>query len=160
RDIGASLQAMVKNSDNSAWTWIDALQMAMPAFVRMELLSHDNAYAEKMYQLYHHTKTAEGGSGLYNAKDHLWWRDKSFLPPYKEPNGAPCYWARGNGWVIAALARTLMILPPNDPHRAEYLQDFKDLADGIRRTQRADGFWNVSLYDPTHYTGKETTGTA
>jgi rhamnogalacturonyl hydrolase YesR len=26
--------------------------------------------------------------------------------------------------------------------------------------QRADGFWNVSLHDPTEFSGKELTGTA
>ena len=26
--------------------------------------------------------------------------------------------------------------------------------------QRPDGYWNVSLHDPTHYGGKEVTGTA
>ena len=36
------------------------------------------AYAEKMYQLYMHTKTKQGGNGLYNAQEHLWWRDKDF----------------------------------------------------------------------------------
>jgi rhamnogalacturonyl hydrolase YesR len=51
-------------------------------------------------------------------------------------------------------------LPTNDPHRAEYLKDFVDLADALKRVQREDGFWNVSLYDPKHYGGKETTGTA
>ena len=38
-----------------------------------------------------------GGKGLYNPADHLWWRDKDFVPPYKEPNGEDCYWSRGNG---------------------------------------------------------------
>jgi unsaturated rhamnogalacturonyl hydrolase len=160
QDITASVDAMVKSPDNSAWTWIDALQMAMPVFTRLMVLKHDTAYSAKMYDLYHHAKAIEGGTGLYNAKDHLWWRDKSFLPPYKEPNGAQCYWSRGNGWVLAALTRTLMLLPQTDPHRAEYLQDFIDLANAVRQTQRDDGFWNVSLHDPGHFGGKETTGTA
>ncbi len=40
----------------------------------------------------------------------MWWRDKDFDPPYKEPNGEDCYWSRGNGWVVAALVRTLEFL--------------------------------------------------
>ena len=35
--------------------------------------------------------------GLYNDAEKLWWRDKDFVPPYKEPNGGDCYWSRGNG---------------------------------------------------------------
>ena len=30
----------------------------------------------------------------------------------------------------------------------------------IKSVQRSDGFWNVSLHDPTHFGGKELTGTA
>ena len=37
----------------------------------------------------------EGGKGLYNPADHLWWRDQDFDAPYAEPNGANCYWSRG-----------------------------------------------------------------
>lgn len=113
-----------------------------------------------MYKMYHHIKNVEGGNGLYNSEDKLWWRDKDFIPPYTEPNGEDCYWSRGNGWVLAALALVLQELPTSDPHYAEYLQDFKNLAEGVAPLQRADGFWNVSLHDPNHYGGKETTGTA
>jgi len=30
----------------------------------------------------------------------------------------------------------------------------------VQPVQREDGFWNVSLHDPTHYQGKEASGTA
>ena len=30
----------------------------------------------------------------------------------------------------------------------------------LKAAQREDGFWNASLHDPTHYGGKETTGTS
>jgi len=112
-----------------------------------------------MYKMYNHSKRVEGG-GLYNQKDKLWWRDKDFVPPYKEPNGEDCYWSRGNGWVVAALVRVLDIIPQNAKNRAEYLQDFKELIEGVAAVQRPDGFWNVSLHDPTNFGGKETTGTA
>jgi hypothetical protein len=113
-----------------------------------------------MYDLYHFTKTAHGTNGLYNPQEHLWWRDKDFVPPYKEPDGQNCYWSRGNGWVLAALVRVLSILPLSDPHRAEYLQDYKDMISAIVPLQRADGYWNCSLHDSTHFGGKELTGTA
>jgi hypothetical protein len=40
-----------------------------------------------MYEMYAFTKNKHGDNGLYNQKEHLWWRDKDFDPPYKEPNG-------------------------------------------------------------------------
>jgi unsaturated rhamnogalacturonyl hydrolase len=141
------------------WTWIDALQMGMPVFAKLGMLFKDNAYYEYMYKMYMHTKTAEGG-GLYNPKDGLWWRDKTFVPPYKEPNGEDCYWSRGNGWVIAAFVRVLEIMPKDAPHRDEYLKTYKEMLRALLPVQRPDGFWNASLHDPNNYGGKETSGTA
>lgn len=159
KNIKASVDSMLKTDKINDWTWVDALQMAMPVYAKLGVQYKDKAYFERMYQMYNHTKTAEGG-GLYNPKEHLWWRDKDFVPPYKEPNGENCYWSRGNGWVFAALVRVMDIIPKNEAHRTEYLKTFKEMAAALVPLQRADGFWNVSLKDPTHFGGKETTGTA
>lgn len=146
------------------WSWIDALQMAMPVFAKLAAIQTDparaNAYYEHMFAMYNHTKTVEGGRGLYNPEDRLWWRDKDFVPPYKEPNGEDCYWSRGNGWVVAALVRVLDSLPKDAPHRTEYEKTYLDMMAALVPLQRPDGFWNVSLHDPTHFGGKELTGTA
>src|SRR5579863_10389117 len=158
--IKESVDRMVHSDKSNNWYWIDALQMAMPVFVRLGVLEKDTAYFRKMYDLYRSTKTMEGGHGLYSATEHLWWRDKNYLPPYKEPNGQDCFWSRGNGWVLAALVRVLSWLPVNDPHRAEYLRDYLDMVGALVPLQRADGYWNVSLHDSTHFGGKELTGTA
>jgi unsaturated rhamnogalacturonyl hydrolase len=160
RDIRTAIDSMVRSAKTDDWTWIDALQMAMPVFAKLGALYKDNAYFEKMYALYHDAKFNQGDKGLYNPVDHLWWRDKDFDPPYAEPNGANCYWSRGNGWVLAALARTLELLPKSDPHYNEYLQDFRDMSAALLPLQRADGFWNVSLHDADHFGGKETSGTS
>jgi unsaturated rhamnogalacturonyl hydrolase len=159
-DIKASIDLMVNSEKRDDWSWIDALQMAMPVFTRLGVVYNDTSYFRKMYDLYSFSKYKHGGNGLYNAQDHLWWRDKDFVPPYKEPNGEDCYWSRGNGWVVAALVRTLSMLPKSDPHYKEYLQDYKDMCAALIPIQRKDGFWNVSLHDPTHFGGKETSGTA
>lgn len=158
--IKTSIDNMVHSDKADDWHWVDAIQMCMPVFTRLGVLYHDTSYFRKMYDLYHFTKTVHGTNGLYSRQEHLWWRDKDFVPPYKEPNGQNCYWSRGNGWVLAALVRVLSILPLNDPHRAEYLQDYKDMIAAIIPLQRADGYWNCSLHDSTHFGGKELTGTA
>jgi rhamnogalacturonyl hydrolase YesR len=160
KDIKLSIDQMVKSEKKDDWNWIDALQMAMPVFVRLGVLYNDTNYFRKMYELYSFTKYNHGGNGLYNLTDKLWWRDKDFVPPYKEPNGEDCYWSRGNGWVIAALVRTLQMLPVTDPHYKEYLQDYKDMCAALVPIQRTDGFWNVSLHDPSNFGGKETSGTS
>jgi unsaturated rhamnogalacturonyl hydrolase len=124
------------------------------------MLFKDTSYFAKMYQLYNFAKHSLATNGLFNPEDHLWWRDKDFVAPYKEPNGEDCYWARGNGWVFATYVRIIDIIPDNTIHREEYLLDFKDMAEALFKVQRADGFWNVSLHDPNNFGGKELTGTA
>jgi unsaturated rhamnogalacturonyl hydrolase len=159
KDIKASIDLVIKSGKVNDWTWIDAIQMGMPVFAKLGKLYNDTTYYNYMYKMYMHSKNTEGG-GLYNAKDGLWWRDKDFVPPYKEPNGEDCYWARGNGWVVAALVRVLEIIPENEAHRNEYLKTYHEMIKALVPIQRTDGFWNVSLHDATHFGGKETSGTA
>lgn len=158
--IKTSIDNMIQTEKKDDWNWIDALQMAMPVFVRLGVLYNDTSYYRKMYDIYSFSKYNHGGNGLYNQAEKLWWRDKDFVPPYKEPNGEDCYWSRGNGWVVAALVRTLQMLPKNDAHYNEYLQDYKDMCAALLPIQRSDGFWNVSLHDSTNFGGKELSGTA
>src|SRR5690606_14748991 len=148
--IKQNIDYIIRSGKVDDWTWIDAIQMAMPVFAKLGVMLNDERYFDYMYKMYTHTKAVEGG-GLYNPEDKLWWRDKDFVPPYKEPNGEDCYWSRGNGWVVAALVRVLDILPETEKHRTEYLEDYKNLMEGVLAVQRSDGFWNVSLHDPGHF---------
>lgn len=160
RDIKASIDLMMKTDTIDDWDWIDAIQMAMPIFVQLGNQYNDTRYFDRMYAMYSYSRNKHGGKGLFNPEDNLWWRDKDFVPPYKEPNGEDCYWSRGNGWVVAALVRVLDKLPKSDPHYKEYLADYKSMMKALLPIQRTDGFWNASLHDPTNYGGKELTGTS
>ncbi|WP_232214713.1 glycoside hydrolase family 88 protein [Asinibacterium sp. OR53] len=160
RNVKACMDNMLKTDKVDDWSWIDAIQMAMPVFAKLGALYQDTNYFEKMHKMYDFTKYHHGANGLFNAKDGLWWRDKDFTPPYKEPNGADCYWSRGNGWVVAALVRTLSALPRSNQYYTEFLGDYKSMMNALLPLQRTDGFWNASLKDPSHFGGKELTGTA
>lgn len=160
RNIKACIDMLVNTPQEDDWSWIDAIQMSMPIFAQLGDIYKDNRYFEKMYQMYAYTRNMHGKNGLYNPKDGLWWRDAKFVPPYKEPNGKNCYWSRGNGWVYTALARVLNLLPKDEKHRQEYINDFIAMSEAIKKCQREDGFWNVSLHDPSNYGGKETSGTS
>ncbi|HRX11019.1 MAG TPA: glycoside hydrolase family 88 protein [Draconibacterium sp.] len=157
KNVKASIDLMMATEKTDDWNWIDALQMTMPVFAKLSVITGDKRYSERMYEMYMDSKVKQG---FYNKKDKLWWRDKDFMPPYKEPNGEDCYWSRGNGWVVAALVRVLDILPANEPHRKEYLKTYKEMMETLLSLQRVDGFWNVSLHDPNNFGGKETSGTA
>src|SRR5690606_19510007 len=130
-NIKACIDNMLTTDKVDDWDWIDAIQMAMPIFAKLGRIYQDERYFERMYAMYHHTKSIEGGNGMYNKKDCLWWRDKDYDPPYAEPNGEDCYWSRGNGWVFAALVRVLNDIPKNEKHRDEYIKDFKDMAEAL-----------------------------
>ncbi len=137
------------------WTWIDAIQMGMPALVKWGVTSGNKDYFEKAWQMYNWSRER-----FWNPEDGLWWRDKDFCPPYTTPNGKQCYWSRGNGWVVAAYVRVLDELPQDDAHRAVYEADFKAMCDALVKCQRADGTWNCSLADPDDFGGPEATGTS
>ena len=158
--IKASIDLMMQSDKIDDWHWVDAIQMAMPVFAKLGVIYKDTNYFNRMYQMYAFTKYKHGENGLFNAAEGLWWRDKDFDPPYKEPNGEDCYWSRGNGWVVAALVRILNTIPKNETHRAEYLSDYKNMMRALAKIQRNDGYWNASLHDSTNFGGKELTGTS
>ena len=159
-NIKASIDSMMRTPKVDDWSWIDAIQMGIPVFTKLGIIYKDTAYFDRMYKMYAFSKYNHGGKGLYNAADGLWWRDKDFVAPYKEPNGEDCYWGRGNGWVVAALVRVLKDLPKKETHYKEYLADYNAMIKALLPLQRKDGLWNVSLHDSTHFGGKELTGTA
>jgi rhamnogalacturonyl hydrolase YesR len=153
------------------WWWVDALHMSMPVFAKLSVLNSNvigalatnYTYPARMYSYFHYAKSVNGASnGLYNATDHLWWRDTNFLANYTASDGTAqkCYWSRGNGWVFAALVRTMDVLPTNDVHFAEYRQTFQEMAAALKAVQRSDGFWNVNLGYTNDYPGPESSGTA
>lgn len=161
--IESSISSMIAGDIINDWSWVDALQMAMPGFAKLAVLRNDTAYADRMYEMYNWTKRSEGNDGLYNTTDHLWWRDSTFKPPVAAANGKNVYWSRGNGWAIAAHVRVLEELdklPVADSHRAEYVQTFQDMATALAALQQPDGFWYQNLLDPTDPAGPETSGTA
>ncbi|MCL2027864.1 MAG: glycoside hydrolase family 88 protein [Bacteroidales bacterium] len=159
-NIKRSIDSMMVTDRIDDWHWIDAIQMAMPIFAQIGNITGDQAYYDRAHDMYLYAKHQHGTNGLYNPAHGLWWRDKDFVPPYTEPNGKDCYWSRGNGWVVVAMARMLDLLPKDIAYRKEYETMLVDMCKALKKVQREDGLWNVSLHDPNHYGGKELTGTA
>lgn len=160
RKTRANINMLVNTPQVNEWWWIDAIQMGAPIFAKLGRLTGEQKYFDKMWAMYAYTRNEHGGNGMFNPKDGLWWRDQDFDPPYKEPNGEDCYWSRGNGWVYVALTRIMDEIPADEKHRADYLADFLTMSKALKKCQREDGFWNVSLHDPDHFGGKELTGTS
>lgn len=160
-NITICMNNLISNPETDAdWSWIDAIQMGMPVFAQLGMLTGEKKYFKKMHSIYMYSRDKHGDKGLYNRKDGLWWRDADYDPPYTEPNGEDCYWSRGNGWVIMALARVMDITNGDTRYNKRYLKDLKAMAEALVKVQREDGTWNVSLHDPDNYGGMELTGTA
>ena len=147
------------------WTWIDAIQMAMPLYVQMYKETDDHRYLDHAMKMYRWSRNECGRTegnpklGLFNVNEGLWWRDADYVPPYKEPDGQQCYWSRGNGWVYAALVRCMELLPKDSKEYKELKKDFMLMSTALLKCQREDGFWNPSLVS-TNYAMPETSGTA
>lgn len=159
RPTRENLQGQMAEGKLGYWTWIDAIQMAMPVYAQMYKITGDGAYLDHAMAMYRWSRN-ECGGGLFNEEDGLWWRDADFVPPYKEKDGNQCYWSRGNGWVLAALVRVMDQMKPRGKAYKELKKDFMAMCNALAGCQREDGFWNVSLASPATYGGKETSGTA
>jgi unsaturated rhamnogalacturonyl hydrolase len=96
---------------------------------------------------------------LYSPKNHLYFRDKSFLNSH-EANGRGLFWSRGNGWVFAGLARVLSEMPADYPSRARYVAQFREMAQAIVVLQGSDGLWRPGLLDAASYPLPENSGSA
>ena len=143
-----------KNPDRlDHWSWCDALFMAPPAWVRLWQATGKTTYLDFAV-----TKWWVTSDYLYDKEEHLYFRDSSYFEK-REKNGRKVFWSRGNGWVMAGLARVLGLLPADHPARPRFEQQFRELADKIVTLQQADGFWRSSLLDPESYPMQETSGT-
>ncbi|MCR5434928.1 MAG: glycoside hydrolase family 88 protein [Bacteroidaceae bacterium] len=141
------------------WTWIDAIQMAMPLYMQVARLTGEMKYRDHAFRMYLWSRN-ECGGGLFNEKEGLWWRDADYVPPYKEKDGQNCYWSRGNGWVYAALVRAMNQLSPKDKAYKQMKKDFLKMSKALLNCQHGDGFWHASLVSDIDYPTPEMTGTA
>lgn len=141
------------------WTWIDAIQMAMPLYMQIAKLTGDTKYRDHAFKMYLWSRN-ECGGGCLNTKEGLWWRDADYVAPYKEPDGKNCYWSRGNGWVYAALVRSMNQLSPKDKAYKQFKKDFILMSEALLKCQHEDGFWHASLVSDAVYPTPEMTGTA
>jgi unsaturated rhamnogalacturonyl hydrolase len=133
--------------------WCDALFMGPPAMTAMFAATGERRYLDLANRLW--WKTTDY---LYDKQEHLYFRDSRFFDQ-REPNGKKVFWSRGNGWVIAGLARVLDDLPRDHPDRARYVALFREMAWAIAALQGTDGYWRASLLDPGSRPNPETSGT-
>lgn len=142
--------------NNDYWWWADGLYMVMPVMTKLYKLTGNKQYSDKLYEYFMYANSI-----MYDKGEKLYYRDAKYVyPQHKSVNGKKDFWARGDGWVFAGLAKVLKDLPANDPHRAEYLTKYTNMAKAIIKSQQAEGYWTRSILDAAHAPGPETSGTA
>lgn len=136
------------------WSWCDALFMAPPTYTLYSEVTGDPKYLEKMDELWQITH-----AHLYDKAEKLYYRDDKYIGK-STPEGAKVFWSRGNGWVMAGLAKVLQSMPEEYGNREFYTTLFREMAYRIKDLQLSEGYWPTSLLDSSHYGGRESSGTS
>ncbi|MDN3667554.1 glycoside hydrolase family 88 protein [Algibacter miyuki] len=150
------MEHQMSTSVNDYWWWADGLYMVMPVMTKLYNVTGNNLYLEKLntYLLY-------ANSIMYDRSAQLYFRDAKYVyPKHKSVNGKKDFWARGNGWVFAGLAKVIQDLPADSNYREDYVKRFQAMAKSLKKSQQPHGYWTRSILDPAHAPGPETSGTA
>jgi rhamnogalacturonyl hydrolase YesR len=142
------------------WSWADALFMSPPAAAMLAAGSGESRYLDWLVSSW---RQAQGS--LYDRQERLWYRDRRFViradgSGPREANGAKLFWGRGNGWVLAGLARVLTHMPSDYPERARFERLMQEMAARLVELQGDDGLWRSSLLDPATYPQPEGSASA
>jgi unsaturated rhamnogalacturonyl hydrolase len=129
-----------QHSGRKLWHWCDALYMAPPTFAKLSQITGDKRYLAEMDRLFW-----DATAYLYDPAEKLYYRDDRFFNP---ADGKKIFWSRGNGWVLAGLARLLDEIPADHPTRERYVTLYRDMASRIAAVQPADGLWRSNLLYP------------
>jgi rhamnogalacturonyl hydrolase YesR len=136
------------------WWWCDALFMAPPTLARLYKATGKTDYLDFMDREWWITSKL-----LYDPGEHLYFRDVTYLGKH-EANGRKLFWSRGNGWVMAGIARVLDYMPKSYAARPQYLAQFREMAAAVLKVQGGDGLWRSGLLDAPAYPLPEVSGSA
>ncbi len=150
------MEYQMSTPQNDYWWWADGLYMVMPVMTKLYKITGNNKYLDKLYQY-----IVVSDSIMLDTETGLYFRDGKYVyPNHKSTNGKKDFWARGDGWVLAGLAKVLADVPKNWEHRKFFEDKYIKLADAVVALQQPEGYWTRSMADPGHAPGYETSGTA
>lgn len=138
------------------WWWADGLYMVMPVMTKLHKITGNKQYLDKLYEYITYSDSI-----MFDPEENLYYRDGKYVyPKHKSANGKKDFWARGDGWVLAGLAKVLKDLPAEYEHRKFFEDRYRNMADAVVKSQRPEGYWSRSMLDEEHAPGYETSGTA
>jgi hypothetical protein len=130
--------------------------MVMPVMTKLYRITGNEQYLDKLYEY-----LTYADSLMLDTETGLYYRDAKYVyPQHQSVNGKKDFWARGDGWVLAGLAKVLSDLPADYRRRDFFVTKFQRLAAAVAALQQPDGYWTRSLMDADHAPGPETSGTA
>lgn len=135
------------------WCWSDALFMAPPVMAALTRATGDTRYRD--FALREMRATTDF---LYDPAERLFFRDSRFFER-RDDAGRKQFWSRGNGWVVAGLARLIPLLPAGSADRQWAERLFVDMPGRLKELQKPDGYWAPSLLAAPG-SPPETSGTA
>lgn len=138
------------------WWWADGLYMVMPVMTKLYNITGNTQYLDKLTEYFEYADSI-----MYDPEEHLYYRDAKYVyPKHESVNGKKDFWARGDGWVLAGLAKVLADMPNDYKNRPLFEKRYRELADAVVKSQQPEGYWTRSILDPEHAPGPETSGTA
>jgi unsaturated rhamnogalacturonyl hydrolase len=150
------MEYQMSTNANDYWWWADGLYMVMPVMTKLYKVTGNELYLKKLQEYFGYANSI-----MYDEEAHLYFRDAKYVyPKHKSINGKKDFWARGDGWVFAGLAKVIQDLPKDSAIREEFVTRYKAMAKSIKEAQQPEGYWTRSLLDPQHAPGPETSGTA
>ncbi len=150
------MEHQMSTPNNDYWWWADGLYMVMPVMTKLYRVTGNPRYLKKLYEY-----ICYSDSIMLDKETGLYYRDAKYVyPKHRSANGKKDFWARGDGWVLAGLAKVLKDLPAEYRHRDFFVDKFVRMAETVAATQQPEGYWTRSMMDPDHAPGPETSGTA
>ena len=141
---------------NDYWWWADGLYMVMPVMTKLYNITGNKLYLDKLYEYW-----AYADSLMFDKEARLYYRDARYVyPKHKTSSGKKDFWARGDGWAMAAFAKVLQDLPEDNIHRSIYINRYKQMASAVADCQQPEDYWTRSMLDPDFAPGAEPSGTA
>ncbi len=162
----------LSTGENGYWWSADSLYMVMPVYIKLFLTFGDKKYLDALYRFFRYAKEL-----MYDGEDgipvpvggetrHLFYRDASYVG--SEINSIKNFWARGDGWVFAGLAKVLAEMPEDYEHYDYFKRTYMEMAPAVAASQKTDGmgngFWTQSMLadyplSADNPQGYETSGT-
>ncbi len=115
------------------YPWVDTLYYSASVLSFVTSVTGETRYAEEAVKqcMLHAKHLRDERTGLFFHEVHA------------DGRRADWFWARGNGWIIMALADTLKFCPPQTPGYGEVMALYRSIVTGLLRLQHPSGLWRI-----------------